>query len=37
MYDGWPDVTLELLDSRTLDGRLQLLEYVPTVVDAPPG
>ncbi len=37
MYDGWPDVTLELVDSRTLDGRLQLLEYVPTVLDTPPG
>lgn len=36
MYDGWPDVTLELVSSRTLDGRLQLLEYVPTVLDAPP-
>ncbi|MFC8600435.1 MULTISPECIES: dihydrofolate reductase family protein [unclassified Isoptericola] len=37
MYDGWPDVALELLDSRTLDGRLQLLEYAPTVLDGPPG
>jgi dihydrofolate reductase len=37
MYDGWPDVTLELVDSQTFDGRLQLLEYVPTVLDAPPG
>ncbi len=23
--------------SRTFDGRLQLLEYLPTVLDAPPG
>ena len=37
LYDGWPDVRLELLDSRTLDGRLQLLEYAPTVLDGPPG
>jgi len=37
LYDGWPDVRLDLLDSRTLDGRLQLLEYAPTVLDAPPG
>ena len=26
VYDGWPDVRLELLDHRTFDGRLQLLE-----------
>jgi len=32
-----PDVALELVDHRTFDGRLQLLEYVPTVLDAPPG
>ena len=25
------------LDSRTFDGRLQLLEYVPTVLNGPPG
>jgi hypothetical protein len=37
MYDGWPDVTLELVHSRTLDGRLQMLEYVPIVLTAPPG
>ena len=37
VYDGWPDVRLELLESRTFDGRLQLLEYRPTVLDGPPG
>ena len=37
MYDGWPDVRLEMVQSRTFDGRLQLLEYVPTVLDGPPG
>ena len=37
IFDGYPDVTLELVDHRTLDGRLQMLEYVPTVLDAPPG
>jgi dihydrofolate reductase len=37
IFDGYPDVALELVDHRTLDGRLQLLEYVPTVLDAPPG
>jgi dihydrofolate reductase len=36
IFDGYPDVTLELVDHRTFDGRLQLLEYVPTVLDAPP-
>ncbi|MEI2778084.1 MAG: dihydrofolate reductase family protein [Tetrasphaera sp.] len=36
VYDGWPDVALELVESKTLDGRLQLLEYVPTVLDGPP-
>ena len=29
IYDGYPDVTLEMVASRTFDGRLQLLEYVP--------
>jgi dihydrofolate reductase len=37
IFDGYPDVALELVDSRTFDGRLQLLEYVPTVLDGPPG
>jgi len=37
VYDGYPDVRLELLESRTFDGRLQLLEYRPTVLDGPPG
>lgn len=37
IYDGYPDVMLEMVASRTFDGRLQLLEYVPTVLDGPPG
>jgi dihydrofolate reductase len=37
IFDGYPDVALELVESRTFDGRLQLLEYVPTVLDGPPG
>jgi len=37
IYDGYPDVTLDLVNSRTFDGRLQLLEYVPTVLAGPPG
>ena len=37
IFDGYPDVALELVDSRMFDGRLQLLEYVPTVLEGPPG
>lgn len=37
IYDGYPDVRLEIVQSRTFDGRLQLLEYVPTVLTGPPG
>jgi riboflavin biosynthesis pyrimidine reductase len=37
IYDGYPDVSLEMVDSRTFDGRIQLLEYVPTVLNGPPG
>lgn len=37
IYDGYPDVALEMVDSRTFDGRLQLLEYVPTLLNGPPG
>jgi dihydrofolate reductase len=37
IFDGYPDITLDLVASRTFDGRLQLLEYVPTVLDGPPG
>jgi dihydrofolate reductase len=36
IYDGYPDVALELISSRTFDDRIQLLEYVPTVLDGPP-
>ena len=35
IFDGYPDVSLELVDSRVFDGKLQLLEYVPTVLDRP--
>jgi len=37
VYDGYPDVALDMVASRTFDGRLQLLVYVPTVLDGPPG
>jgi dihydrofolate reductase len=36
IYDGYPDVRLDLVESRTFSGGLQLLEYVPTVLDSPP-
>ena len=36
IYDGWPDVGLQMIGSRTFDDRLQLLEYVPTVLSGPP-
>lgn len=36
IFDGYPDVALEPIAHRTFDGRLQLLEYVPTVLDGPP-
>src|SRR5262245_1883162 len=36
IYDGYPDVSLEMVGSHTFDGRLQLLEYIPTVLAGPP-
>ncbi|QIK76137.1 dihydrofolate reductase family protein [Nocardioides piscis] len=37
IYDGYPDVALDMIDSRTFDGQIQLVEYVPKVLDRPPG
>lgn len=37
IYDGYPDLMLEMVTSRTFDNRIQLLEYVPRVLDGPPG
>jgi dihydrofolate reductase len=37
IYDGYPDVALDMVASQTFDGRIQLLEYVPTVLAGPPG
>ena len=37
IYDGYPDVMLDMVTSRTFDNRIQLLEYVPRVIDGPPG
>jgi dihydrofolate reductase len=36
IYDGYPDVALEMIDARTFDGRIQLVEYRPRVLDHPP-
>lgn len=36
IYDGWPDVALEVVESRTFDGALHLIEFVPTVLAGPP-
>ena len=35
IYDAYPDVSLEMISTRTFDGRIQLLEYVPTVLTEP--
>jgi dihydrofolate reductase len=37
IYDGYPDVALDMVGSRTFDSRIQLLEYVPTILLGPPG
>lgn len=36
IYDGYPDVALEMMTSQTLDGRIQIVEYRPRVLDNPP-
>jgi dihydrofolate reductase len=36
IYDSYPDVALKMIDSRTFDGSIQLVEYVPTVLEKPP-
>jgi len=36
IYDGYPDVALDMVRSRTFDGQIQLVEYVPRVLDGPP-
>jgi riboflavin biosynthesis pyrimidine reductase len=37
IYDGYPDVALDMVNCRTFDGRIQLLEYVPTILARPSG
>jgi dihydrofolate reductase len=32
IYDGYPDVALDMTGSRVFDGRIQLLEYVPRLL-----
>ena len=36
IYDGYPDVALEMIEHRTFDGRIQLVEYKPRVLEHPP-
>ena len=36
IYDNYPDIALDMIASRTFDDRIQLLEYVPRVLDNPP-
>jgi dihydrofolate reductase len=33
IYDGYPDLALDMVSSKTFDGRIQILEYVPTVLE----
>src|ERR1700681_3516549 len=37
IYDGYPDVALEMVSSRPFDDRIQLVEYIPTILAGPPG
>ena len=37
IYDGYPDLALDVVESRTFDPGLQLLDYVPRLLDGPPG
>ena len=36
IYDGYPDVALDMIDHRTFDRRIQLVEYRPRVLAQPP-
>lgn len=37
IYDGYPDVALNMISSRTFDSRIQVLEYIPTILAGPSG
>jgi dihydrofolate reductase len=36
IYDGYPDVALKMIDNRTFDGSIQMVEYRPRVLNQPP-
>jgi dihydrofolate reductase len=36
IYDGYPDVALDMIASRTFDRQIQLVEYRPRVLERPP-
>ena len=36
IYDGYPDVALDMTDHRTFDGGIQMVEYRPRVLEHPP-
>ena len=36
IYDGYPDIALDMIDHRTFDGRTQLVEYRPRLIEGPP-
>jgi dihydrofolate reductase len=36
IYDGYPDVALEMIDSRCFDASIQLVDYRPRVLEHPP-
>lgn len=36
IYDGYPDVALDMIDHRTFDGCILLVEYRPRVLEHPP-
>jgi dihydrofolate reductase len=36
IYDGYPDVALEMIENRNFDGSIQLVEYRPRVLEHPP-
>lgn len=35
IYDGYPDIALDLIEARTFDAGTQLLDYRPRLLDAP--
>ncbi len=36
IYDGYPDVALDMIGSQTFDNRIQVVEYRPQVLEGPP-